>query len=256
MMLYWGTCGFSYADWAGIVYPKGLKRQDWLRYYASQFNALELNSTYYAIPSPEIIKAMIAKTGEGFMFSVKANQEMTHRRPDEDRVFVDFIKMLQPFQDAGKLGCLLAQFPYSFHFNRDNQDYIEKLHQKLKGLPLVVEFRNIQWIRPEIYTWLKSNNLGFCCVDEPRLPGLIPPVAEVTSDIGYVRFHGRNAGKWWEHENAYERYDYSYTEEELAEWIPMLKTINGQAQNTFIFTNNHWRGQAVDTIRQLKLMFD
>jgi uncharacterized protein YecE (DUF72 family) len=255
-MLYWGTCGFSYADWAGIVYPKGLKQQDWLRYYASQFNALELNSTYYAIPSPAIIKAMIAKTGEDFVFSVKANQEMTHQRPEKDRVFIDFIKMLQPFQDAGKLGCILAQFPYSFHFNRDNQDYIEMFRKRLDDLPLVVEFRNIQWIRPEVYTWLKSNNIGFCCVDEPRLPGLIPPVAVITSDIGYVRFHGRNSVKWWEHDNTYERYDYSYAEEELTEWIPSIKTINGQSQNTFIFTNNHWRGQAVDTIRQLKLMFD
>jgi uncharacterized protein YecE (DUF72 family) len=256
MMLYWGTCGFSYADWAGIVYPKGLPRRDWLSYYASQFNALELNSSYYAIPGTEIIKAMIAKTGEGFMFSVKANQEMTHQRLKDDSVFIDFIKMLQPFLDAGKLGCILAQFPYSFHFNRDNQDYIEMFRKRLDDLPLVVEFRNVEWIKPEIYAWLKSNNIGFCCVDEPRLPGLIPPVAEVTSDIGYVRFHGRNAGKWWEHENAYERYDYSYTEEELTEWIPRLKTINSQSQNTFIFTNNHWRGQAVNTIRQLKLAFD
>ena len=92
--------------------------------------------------------------------------------------------------------------------------------------------------------------------DEPRLPNLLPSIVEATSKIGYVRFHGRNSAKWWQHEQAYERYDYSYSPEELAEWLPKIQKLNAMTEKTFVFTNNHWRGQAVDTIRQLRVMLD
>lgn len=255
-MLYFGTSGFSYNDWVGPFYPPKMPRQEWLRQYASEFNALELNSTYYAIPQLSVVKNMIAKTGEGFLFSVKANQDMTHTRQNENAVFVAFVQMLRPFIDAGKLGCVLAQFPYSFGFNRQNQDYIEFFRERTGELPLVVEFRNAQWIKPEVFAWLRSHNLGFCCVDEPKLPQLLPPIAEITSNISYIRFHGRNAAKWWQHEHAYERYDYTYSNEELAEWLPKIRNLDSLAEKTFIFANNHWRGQAVNTIRQLRLMAD
>jgi uncharacterized protein YecE (DUF72 family) len=255
-MLYFGTSGFSYNDWVGHFYPPIMPRQEWLRLYALEFNALELNSTYYAIPKLSVVNNMIAKTGEGFLFSIKANQDMTHTRQNENAAFVSFVQMLRPFIDAGKLGCVLAQFPYSFGFNRHNQDYVELFRERLGDLPLVVEFRNAQWINPEVFDWLRSHNLGFCSVDEPKLPRLMPPVAEVTSNIGYIRFHGRNAAKWWQHEYAYERYDYTYSIEELYEWLPKIRKIDGLAGKTFIFANNHWQGQAVNTIRQLRLMAD
>jgi uncharacterized protein YecE (DUF72 family) len=98
--------------------------------------------------------------------------------------------------------------------------------------------------------------MGFCCVDEPRLRNLMPPVAEVTSNVGYVRFHGRNAAKWWRHEHAYERYDYTYSPEELSEWVPRIKDLDAGAEKTFVFANNHWQAQAVNTIRQLRLLLD
>lgn len=233
-----------------------MSRQDWLRYYAREFNALELNSTYYAIPQLPVVKNMIAKTGEGFLFSVKANQEMTHTRQNENSVFTAFIEMLRPFIDDYKLGCVLAQFPYSFGFTRQNVDYIKLFRERLGELPVVVEFRNAQWIKPDIFDFLHSYNLGFCCVDEPKLPQLLPPVAEVTSNTGYVRFHGRNANKWWQHEHAYERYDYTYSVEELDEWLSKIQKLNSLAEKTFIFANNHWRGQSVNTIRQLRFMTD
>jgi uncharacterized protein YecE (DUF72 family) len=119
-----------------------------------------------------------------------------------------------------------------------------------------VEFRNAQWIKPEVFDWLRSQNLGFCCVDEPKLPQLMPPVAQVTSNIGYIRFHGRNAAKWWQHEYAYERYDYTYSVEELSEWLPKIREIASLSGITFVFANNHWQGQAINTIRQLRLMAD
>ena len=255
-MLYFGTSGFSYNDWIGNFYPRGMPRKEWLSYYAREFNALELNSTYYALPKPSVLEAMVGKTGEGFLFSVKANQEMTHQRQQDSMIFVAFIHMLQPFIDAGKLGCVLAQFPYSFSCNRQNRDYLALFREWLRDLPLVVEFRHAQWLKAEVFDWLRNHNIGFCCVDEPQLPNLLPPLAEVTSDTGYVRFHGRNAAKWWQHEHAYERYDYAYSAEELKEWLPRIRKLDSLAEKTFVFANNHWRGQAIDSIRQLRLVFD
>jgi len=255
-MLYLGTSGFSYDDWVDNFYPKGMPHQEWLRYYSREFNALELNSTFYALPKLSILQNMIGKTGEGFLFAVKANQEMTHKRQENHAVFVAFKKILEPFVTTGRLGCILAQFPYSFGLNRQNREYVELFKDWLKDLPIVVEFRNVGWLKPEIFAWLRSCGLGFCCVDEPPLPGLMPPVAEVTSNIAYVRFHGRNAAKWWQHEHAYERYDYTYSVEELNEWLPKIEKLCGLAQKTFVFANNHWRAQAVGTIRQLKMLLD
>ncbi len=255
-MLYLGTSGFSYNDWVGIFYPKGMPRQEWLKYYSQEFNALELNSTFYALPKTSILESMINKTGEGFLFSVKASQEMTHRRQENQDVFVAFRKMLEPFITKGKLGCILLQFPYSFRLNQQNQRYVEFCGEWLNKLPVVVEFRNVGWLQPEIISWLRGCGLGFCCIDEPSLPGLLPAVAEVTSDIAYIRFHGRNTAKWWQHEHAYERYDYTYSDEELKEWLPKIKKLLASAEMTFVFANNHWRAQAVGTIRQLKLMLD
>ena len=255
-MIHLGTSGFSYNDWVGKFYPHGMPRREWLDYYAREFNTLELDSTYYAIPKLSVMESMVNRTGDGFLFAVKANQEMTHQRQRDGKIFTAFVHILQPFIDSGKLGCVLAQFPYSFGFNRQNWEYLEFFREQMRNLPLVVEFRNSQWLKTEVFDWLRSCTIGFCCVDEPQLSNLLPPVAEVTSDIGYIRFHGRNAAKWWQHEHAYERYDYTYSAEELTEWLPKIAELNKNAKMTFIFANNHWQGQAIDTIRQLRLMLD
>ncbi len=255
-MVYFGTSGFSYSDWVGNFYPVGLPKREWLVYYAREFDTCEVNSTFYALPKPGILKAMVDKTGVGFLFSIKANQEMTHQREDNEPVFRAFGQVLEPVISSGKLGCILAQFPYSFHFNQRNRDYLELFRERLGELPVVIEFRNARWLEAEVFDWLRGHGFGFCCVDEPRLPNLLPPLAEATSKIGYVRFHGRNSQKWWRHERAYERYDYSYSPSELSEWLPKIQKLNSVAEKTFVFANNHWRGQAVSTIRQLRVMLD
>jgi uncharacterized protein YecE (DUF72 family) len=255
-MMYLGTSGFSYNDWVGNFYPAGMPRAEWLSYYAREFNTCEVNSTFYALPKPSNLKAMADKTGDGFLFCFKASQEMTHQRDDNAHVFEAFCQVLQPIVAAGKLGCILAQFPYSFGFDRRNWDYLSLFKERLGELPVVIEFRNARWLRSDVFDWLRERELGFCCVDEPRLPNLLPPLAETTSNISYVRFHGRNSAKWWQHEQAYERYDYSYTPQELSEWLPKIHKLDSVAEKTFVFANNHWRGQAVSTIRQLRLMLD
>ena len=167
-----------------------------------------------------------------------------------------FRQALEPMIAAGKLGCILAQFPYSFDFNRHNWEYLSQLRKNLEGLPLVVEFRNARWLKVEVFQWLRQQDMGFCCVDEPQLPNLLPPIAEATSKIGYIRFHGRNKDKWWQHDQAYERYDYTYKPEELNEWLPKIKKLAETTEKTFIFANNHWRGQSINTVRQLRTMLD
>jgi len=107
-----------------------------------------------------------------------------------------------------------------------------------------------------MFDWLRQQNLGFCCVDEPQLPNLLTPMTEATKKIGYVRFNGRNSAKRWQHEQAHERYYYSYTPEELSEWLPKIQKLDSIAEDPFIFANNHWRGQAVSTTRQLRVMLD
>jgi uncharacterized protein YecE (DUF72 family) len=197
---------------------------------------------------------MANKTPDGFLFTVKATQELTHKREDTSLLFPKFVQALHPLIEAKKFGCILAQFPYSFHPTKENRDYLLAFPELMAGLPVVVELRNAQWLTAETFALLQENHLGFCCVDEPRLKGLIPPVAEATSKVAYVRFHGRNVKKWWHHDEAWERYDYTYAKEELEEWAPKIKSLDGKAENTFVFANNHWQAQAVDTARQLRLL--
>jgi uncharacterized protein YecE (DUF72 family) len=253
-MIYIGTSGFSYKDWVGEFYPAGLPSREWLSFYSREFNTCEINSTYYALPSAATFRSMAARTGEGFLFAIKANQEMTHQREDSAMICRSFRQALEPVVEAGKLGCILAQFPYSFDFNGTNWEYLAQLQKNLAGLPLVIEFRNARWLKVEVFQWMRQQEMGFCCVDEPQLPNLIPPIAEATSKIGYLRFHGRNKEKWWQHEQPYERYDYTYRPEELQEWLPKIKKLAEITEKTFIFANNHWRGQSIKTVRQLQMM--
>lgn len=249
-----GTSGFKYTDWVGSFYPKGLPEPEMFPFYAREFDACELNFSYYRMPDARTLDRMAAKVPESFMFVLKAFQGLTHERLDNPKVFQDFVAAVTPLYSRGQLGCVLLQFPFSFHATAENRSYLEYCRTHLADLPAVVEFRNARWITPNTFDLLRSLDLGYCCVDEPRIAGLLPPLAEATADVAYVRFHGRNAAKWWQHEHAWERYDYTYSEEELAEWVPKIRALTEKAEATYVFANNHWEGQAVATARQLKMM--
>lgn len=120
----------------------------------------------------------------------------------------------------------------------------------------MVEFRNARWLKVDVFQWLRSCDIGLCCVDEPQLPDLLPPLAEATSRIGYVRFHGRNKERWWQFEQPYQRYDYTYKLDELKEWVPRIRKLAGKTEKTFVFANNYWRGQSINTIRQLRALLN
>ena len=253
-MIYFGTSGFSYKDWVGPYYPEGTPRQEWLEYYARDFSVTELNFSYYRIPSASTLERLVAKTPKGFVFTLKAHQDMTHNRKRDERVFTEFVDSLEPLIESGKFGCILAQFPWSFRPDEEGLRYLRFLRQQLPDLPVVIEFRRREWIRDETFDFLRDNDLGYCCVDQPRFKSLIPPIAVATSPIAYVRLHGRNAKKWWQHDEAWERYDYTYSDEELEEWVPKVRKLDEQADKTFVFANNHWQGQAVQTARQLQML--
>ena len=253
-----GTSGFSYKDWVGPVYPHGLPKNQWLAYYARElgFRTCELNFTYYRLPEPRTLERMAAKVPEGFTFTLKATRTLTHERdkstPEEFRRFVEGV---QPLVAESKLGCVLAQFPYSFHNTAQSRDHLRRLRVGIGELPVVVEFRNRQWLVDDTFGLLQELGMGFCCVDEPRLRGLIPPIARTTSSaVAYVRFHGRNAEKWWRHEEPWERYDYTYSDDELREWLPKIRDLSVDAEVVYCFANNHWEGQSVTTARQLGLL--
>jgi uncharacterized protein YecE (DUF72 family) len=151
-----------------------------------------------------------------------------------------------------KLGGILLQFPFSFHRNAENLQYLLGLFESTNEFTTVVEFRNSRWFEEDIFSMLRDHDIGICAVDEPRLRGLLPPVAVVTnSQIGYVRFHGRNTEKWWNHKEASERYDYLYTGEELSEWRVKILGMAAKAQNIYVMFNNHRRGKAVINARQM-----
>jgi len=255
MTIYVGTSGYSYDDWVGPFYPANLPPSERLSFYAREFRATELNFTYYRMPNVWTMQRIAAKVPPGFLFTVKAPGELTHERAKDNQVaFQTFRNILRPLQEGNKFGCVLIQFPFSFHATAQNRAYLEFCREQLSDLPVVVEFRNAGWIEPETFEWLRRWQLGFCCVDQPKLEGLVPPIAEATGPVAYVRFHGRNYQKWWKHEEAWERYDYTYAREELEEWVPKIQQLDRATERVFVFANNHWQGQAVDTARQLKLL--
>ncbi len=244
-----GTSGFSYDDWIGPVYPEGLPARDHLAFYAREFSTVEINTTYYRVPDARMVQGWVNKTPADFLFSVKAYQGLTHEREQPD--FAGFTAALRPLVEAGKLACVLAQFPYSFHPTPDNRAYLKRLRDGFGDLPAVVEFRNAGWVGQPAFDLLRSLELGFCCVDEPRLRGLLPPVAVATGPVAYVRFHGRNAAKWYNHEQAWERYNYTYSQAELREWTPKLRELDAAAELTLVYFNNHYVGQAARGARDL-----
>lgn len=252
--LYIGTSGFSYDDWVGPVYPPDLPKSDWLSYYAEElgFNACELNFSFYRLPGARTLDQLAQKVPVGFHFTLKATGIFTHDRNASEQDWQAFRRAIYPLQLEDKFGCVLIQFPYSFHNTPENRDYLRTFRQHWPDLPLVVEFRNREWVDDAVFELLRELDMGFCSVDQPRFRNLMPPIAVVTGSVGYVRFHGRNYKKWWTHEEAWERYDYDYSEEELQEWVPKIQQMREEAKAVYLFANNHYQGKAVKTAQLLK----
>jgi uncharacterized protein YecE (DUF72 family) len=192
-----GTSGYSFLDWVGPFYPPGTTRAQMLDFYVRHFPAVEVNATYYRIPPPSTLAAMERKTPAGFEFVVKAHAAMTHEGSTAPALYAEFRRAVEPVARAGKLSGYLAQFPWAFRRGAREEEHLRALRRLLPDAPLFVEFRHKSWIAEDVFGFLEQEGLGYVCVDEPDLPGLVPPVARATTDIAYVRFHGRNRANWW-----------------------------------------------------------
>jgi uncharacterized protein YecE (DUF72 family) len=273
-----GTSGYSYEDWVGPFYPPNVKSDRFLSYYAEHFPMTELNFSYYRQPSASTIQGMVDRTPNSFRFSIKAHRSMTHDvgggwRDDAD----SFVDGIAPLIEHRRLLGVLLQFPYRFHYTVGNRRYLAALCRVLESLPLFLEFRHKEWQRRSVYDQMREMGLGLVLTDMPALRGLPDaPVARSehrlneaapgsatehqrgtvnlgesrVTDRSYIRFHGRNEANWWEGDST-SRYDYRYSQEELAAWLPVISKLKNDTSLLVIAFNNHANGNAVINARQL-----
>ena len=252
-----GPAGWSYKDWEGIVYPKkpGVKF-DPLEYLARFFNTIEINSSFYRPFTVSTAKSWIRRVAaaDDFMFTTKLHRVFTHERgkasAEDEKLVRDGIDVLA---GQGKLGALLLQFPWSFKNSDDDRLYLGKLLDQFKDYPLVLEIRHSSWNNPQIYEWLEDLGVGISNVDQPLFARSIKPAAITTAQVGYVRLHGRNYQDWFrEKAPRDDRYNYLYSLEELEPWIVRIKEIAAKTKESYVITNNHFRGQAVVNALEIK----
>jgi uncharacterized protein YecE (DUF72 family) len=252
-----GPAGWAYKDWEGVVYPrKPGAKFDPLEYLARFFNTIEINSSFYRPFTETTAKAWIERVAVAldFTFTAKLHRVFTHERgkattDDEKQVR----EGMDALRNAGKLGALLVQFPWSFKNTDDERVYLAKLLERFKDYPLVLEIRHSSWNNPQIYEWLEELSVGICNVDQPLFTKSIKPADLTTSQLGYVRLHGRNYQDWFrEKAPRDDRYNYLYSIDELEPWITRIKEIAAKTKESYVITNNHFRGQAIVNALEIK----
>jgi uncharacterized protein YecE (DUF72 family) len=270
-------------------YPRGASdAESRLRYYASRFSLAEVDSTYYAAPSLHQAEVWAERTPPGFTMDVKAHAFFTAHYTDARRLPPDlrralapplrdkarlypkevgdevvrelarrFREALEPLRGSGKLGPILLQYPVWFPISSENRQRIAAARELLPGCRLAVEFRNATWLsernRSETLALLHDHDLAYTCVDEPQgFVSSVPPIAVATSDLAYVRFHGRNARTWEARApSAAIRMSYRYSRQELAEWVPRIERLAGSAREVHVVMNNCHRDYAVTNAAEL-----
>ena len=250
-----GPAGWSYDDWNSIVYPAhrphGFHEAEYL---ANFFDTIEINSTFYHPPRAEVARNWVRRVqhNPNFRFTAKLWQRFTHERTASQQDERTFKEGVGPLREAGLLGALLMQFPWSFKNNRENREYIGGLVMQFVEFPLVLEVRHESWNTPEVYQMLHELNVGFCNIDQPVIGRSIRPSERSTSPIGYVRLHGRNYEHWFTSSEApEERYDYLYSAGELEGWAERIRHVADASEATYVITNNHFRGKAATNALQL-----
>lgn len=241
-----GTSGYSYNEWIGPVYAPGTRREEFLAHYAQRFPTVELNFSYYRMPEAPQLAAM-HKSAPSLQFSIKAHQSLTHTiDPSSWREqALLFSHALEPLAENQVLSAVLLQFPYSFHYEVAERKYLDSLLRSLSPFPLAIEFRNSSWYNNRTLESLRERNIALASLDLPSVKGN-PPMMDVktSSSLAYIRLHGRNEETWWGSDSA-SRYDYLYSEKELASLLGRIQSFTTHAQKVLIYFNNHRRGQAV-----------
>jgi uncharacterized protein YecE (DUF72 family) len=264
-----GTSGWSYPSgkgtWNGIFYPppgrrpRGAPKFDELSFYAEHFATVEVNSSFYRIPTPAAAEKWAARTPAGFEFSLKLYQKFTHpemftkatggdamdlgqRDVDEFRAAID------PLARAGKLGALLAQFPASFKNEPGSREYLEWLLASFRDYLVAVELRHRSWSDDHATTLelLRAFNAAWAQIDEPKFRDSIRQ--KLMADPGvfyYLRLHGRNAANWWKHDKSEDRYNYLYSAEELEPFAEAAEEASRKVRKAYLYANNHFSAKSV-----------
>ncbi len=262
-----GTAGWFYEDWNSIVYPgKPGRGFDRLGVMASLFDTNEINSSFYRIPSPRMTADWARRVAHNprFAFTAKLYRGFTHEGKAGAAEEKAFAQAMDPLARAGRLGCVLAQFPFSFHNTRENRAKLERLLASFLGFPPATEFRHASWNTTEARELLARRGAAFVNIDQPPLEGNLPPTDHITAPLAYFRFHGRNAGKWFGPDTSNEqRYNYLYSDEELTPWVDRIRQageklastreVDAAARGVYVILNNHFRGQAVANAIQLQM---
>jgi uncharacterized protein YecE (DUF72 family) len=249
-----GIAGWSYPDWKGVVYPSRQKLSQ-LKFLSQFFQVIEVNSTFYGIPSIQVVERWCKEVAgqESFTFTVKLLKDFTHTKKGDGLGEEDFCcratafkRALQPMVMEKRLGALLIQFPYSFQKSSANLECIKRLAEEFRRYPVVIEVRHRSFANPEFIECLRKLGSGFVNIDQPLVSNSMGPSAHVSSNVAYVRFHGRNLAQWFNvHATRNERYDYSYSSEQLREWATRVERLAQSANVVYAIFNNHFRGQEV-----------
>jgi uncharacterized protein YecE (DUF72 family) len=252
-----GPAGWSYSDWSGYVYPTPRpKAFHEATYLAQFFDTIEINTSFYQPLRADHAALWLERVSANpdFVFTAKLWQKFTHEpsatRDDEQAVRAGF----DVLRKDDKLGAVLAQFPFSFRRSAETTVYLTTVLQRFADYPLVVELRHASWHTPEGLALLREHHVGFCNIDQPLIGRSLPPSAEVTSSVGYVRLHGRRYDTWFSDDPntpSHERYNYLYSPDELDPWIDRIRSIGKSTDNVFVVTNNHFQGKAVVNALQL-----
>ncbi len=226
-MIYIGTSGWFYRSWQPGFYPAELPTYKWLEFYAMHFNTVEINSTFYRVPSASTVKGWIRKLPTDFHLTCKVNRTITHRKRLKNvrEDLIGFLEVLSPIKQ--RYGMLLFQLPPSIKLD------MGELEEFLSSLPgdfrYAVEFRNSRWFDDSVFELLSRYNVAFVSVSAPGLPDDIV----VTTDFLYVRFHGKD--RW---------YDYLYSDEELSVWASKIKKHTA-VSDAYCYFNNDVGGYAI-----------
>ena len=261
--------------------PSATTPEDRLRFYASQFPIVEIDSSYYGIPSPENARLWVERTNPGFVFNIKAYRLFTrHQTPivslakdlrealgpvkkknvyEEDvppeitlELWDRFRAVLEILRAGGKLGAVHMQFAPWVAFHPRTFDYLEHCRAMLAGFTVAVEFRNPTWFNSDRHTartldFERANAFVNVVVDAPKgIPNTIPSVWEVTNaELALVRLHGRNHATWNRKglKASSERFDYEYRQDELQEIAGQVQTLAPKAQTTHVLFNNNYQDQ-------------
>ena len=280
-----GTSGWSYptgnGTWNGVFYPaagqrpRGSGKFDELKFYAEHFDTVEINSTFYRIPSVSTAQSWARRTPKDFDFSLKLYQKFTHPDMfhqatgadphDLGKADVDaFQRAIDPLASAGKLGALLAQFPASFKNDSTSRGYLEWLLEQFREYEVAVELRHRSWSddpKPTLQV-LGAYGAAWTQIDEPKFKTSIrqdlrPALSEVegpnVKTFYYLRLHGRNAAQWWKHDKSEDRYNYLYTAKELEPFAEAAQeATRKEVKKAYLYANNHFSAKSVANAAILK----